>query len=160
MKIGYTTGVFDLFHLGHLNLLRNARALCDKLVVGVTTDELVAYKHKRSVIPFEERFEIVRSCRYVDAVVPQETLDKFAAWEKLRFDVMFVGDDWFKNARWQGIEKQLSDVGVKVVYFPYTKGTSSTLINDVLGKLRSGDIEEFSPGAVVPQLVELRQRVA
>ncbi len=160
MKIGYTTGVFDLFHIGHLNLLRNARALCDKLVVGVTTDALVAYKHKRAVIAFEERFEIVRSCRYVDAVVPQETLDKFAAWEKLRFDVMFVGDDWFKNARWQGVEKQLSDVGVKVVYFPYTKGTSSTLINEVLGKLRSGDIEEFSPGAVAPQFVEHVRRVA
>jgi glycerol-3-phosphate cytidylyltransferase len=160
MKIGYTTGVFDLFHIGHLNLLRNARALCDKLVVGVTTDALVAYKHKRAVIPFEERFELVRACRYVDAVVPQETMDKFAAWEKLRFDVMFVGDDWFKNARWQGVEKQLGDVGVKVVYFPYTKGTSSTLINEVLGKLRSGDIEEFSPGAVTPQFVEHVRRVA
>ncbi|MBL9186267.1 MAG: adenylyltransferase/cytidyltransferase family protein [Opitutaceae bacterium] len=160
MKIGYTTGVFDLFHIGHLNLLRNARALCDKLVVGVTTDELVAYKHKRSVIAFEERFEIVRACRYVDAVVPQETMDKYAAWEKLRFDVMFVGDDWFKNPRWQAIEKQLADAGVKVVYFPYTKGTSSTLINEVLNKVRSGDIEDFEPGAVTPQVFELSRRVA
>src|SRR5215212_10316969 len=145
MKIGYTTGVFDLFHIGHLNLLRNARALCDKLVVGVTTDELVSYKHKRSVISFAERFEIVRACRYVDAVVPQESLDKFAAWEKLRFDVMFVGDDWFKNERWQNVEKQFADVGVKVVYFPYTRGTSSTLINDVLQKLRRGEFDELAP---------------
>lgn len=148
MKIGYTTGVFDLFHIGHLNLLRNARSLCDKLVVGVTTDALVAYKHKRAVIPFEERLEIVRACRYVDAVVPQETMDKITAWEKLRFDVMFVGDDWFKNTRWQKIEQQLGGVGVKIVYFPYTQGTSSTLVNDVLLKLRSGEIEEFPADAV------------
>ncbi|MBL9202600.1 MAG: adenylyltransferase/cytidyltransferase family protein [Opitutaceae bacterium] len=160
MKIGYTTGVFDLFHIGHLNLLRNARSLCDKLVVGVTTDALVAYKHKRAVMPYEERLEIVRSCRYVDAVVPQETMDKLAAWEKLRFDVMFVGDDWFKNARWQKIEQQLADVGVKIVYFPYTKGTSSTLINEVLGRLRTGEIEEFAPGALMPQHLELQRRVA
>jgi glycerol-3-phosphate cytidylyltransferase len=160
MKIGYTTGVFDLFHIGHLNLLRNARALCDKLVVGVTTDELVSYKHKRSVISFAERFEIVRACRYVDAVVPQETLDKFAAWEKLRFDMMFVGDDWFKNERWQAVERQFAEVGVKIVYFPYTKGTSSTLINEVLQKLRSGELDELAPGPVTVQLAEMQRRVA
>jgi glycerol-3-phosphate cytidylyltransferase len=160
MKLGYTTGVFDLFHVGHLNLLRNARALCDKLVVGVTTDELVAYKHKRSVISFAERLEIVRACRYVDAVVPQETLDKFAAWEKLRFDVMFVGDDWFRNERWQAVERQFADVGVKIVYFPYTKGTSSTLINDVLGRLRNGELDELAPGSVTAQLADLHRRVA
>lgn len=100
MKIGYTTGVYDLFHIGHLNLLRNARNLCDRLVVGVTSDDLVAYKNKRSVIPFTERMEIVRACRYVDAVVPQEDLDKFEAWKKLRFDVLFVGDDWYGSERW------------------------------------------------------------
>jgi len=160
MKIGYTTGVFDLFHIGHLNLLRNARALCDKLVVGVTTDELVSYKHKRSVISFAERLEIVRSCRYVDAVVPQETLDKFAAWEKLRFDVMFVGDDWFKNPRWQSIERQFGEVGVKIVYFPYTKGTSSTLINEVLEKLRNAELDELAPGPVTLAAAEHARRVA
>jgi glycerol-3-phosphate cytidylyltransferase len=160
MKIGYTTGVFDLFHIGHLNLLRNARALCDKLVVGVTTDELVSYKHKRSVISFGERFEIVRACRYVDAVVPQETLDKYAAWEKLRFDVMFVGDDWFKNERWQAVEKQFAEVGVKIVYFPFTKGTSSTLINDVLEKLRSAELDELAPGPITAALAARERRVA
>jgi glycerol-3-phosphate cytidylyltransferase len=160
MKIGYTTGVFDLFHIGHLNLLRNARALCDKLVVGVTTDELVSYKHKRSVISFAERFEIVRSCRHVDAVVPQETLDKFAAWEKLRFDLMFVGDDWFKNERWQDLQKKFDGVGVKIVYFPYTKGTSSTLINEVLQKLRNGELDELAPGPVTAALAELERQVA
>ena len=140
MKIGYTTGVFDLFHIGHLNLLRNARALCDKLVVGVTTDDLVSYKHKRAVISFNERFEIVRACRYVDAVVPQESLDKFIAWEKLRFDLMFVGDDWFKDDKWKMLDKKFSDVGVKIVYFPYTKGTSSTLLNEVLLRLRNAPV--------------------
>ncbi|MCO4763098.1 MAG: adenylyltransferase/cytidyltransferase family protein [Myxococcales bacterium] len=137
MKIGYTTGVYDLFHIGHLNLLRNARNLCDRLIVGVTTDDLVAYKNKRSVIPFSERIEIVRACRHVDAVVPQEELDKFEAWKKLRFDVLFVGDDWFASDRWKELDAKFKEVGVRVVYFPYTKGTSSTLLNETLLRLRS-----------------------
>jgi glycerol-3-phosphate cytidylyltransferase-like family protein len=121
---------------------------------------LVAYKHKRSVISFAERLEIVRACRHVDAVVPQETLDKFAAWEKLRFDVMFVGDDWFNNERWQNLEARFTEVSVKIVYFPYTKGTSSTLINDVLGRLRHGELDELAPGSVTAQLAERQRRVA
>ncbi len=140
MILGYTTGVYDLFHIGHLNLLRNARAMCDKLVVGVTTDELVAYKLKKSVIPFAERMEIVRSIRYVDAVIPQETMDKFETWKKLKFDVMFVGDDWYQSEKWKQLEQQFAEVGVKIVYFPYTKGTSSTLLNSVLLKLRDGNL--------------------
>ncbi len=138
MLIGYTTGVYDLFHVGHLNLLRNARGLCDRLIVGVTVDELVSYKHKRSVIPFHERMEIVRACRHVDAVIPQEQLDKFEAWKKIKFNVLFVGDDWYGSDRWQEVENKFAEVGVRVVYFPYTKGTSSTLINEVLQKLRDG----------------------
>jgi glycerol-3-phosphate cytidylyltransferase len=137
MVVGYTAGVFDLFHIGHLNVLRNAKAMCDKLIVGVTTDELVAYKVKKAVIPFTERMEIVRGVRHVDAVVPQDTMDKFAAWQKLKFDVMFVGDDWFQREPWQVLEKQFAEVGVRLIYFPYTKGTSSTLINEVLLKLRN-----------------------
>jgi len=136
MIIGYTTGVYDLFHIGHLNLLRNAKAMCDKLIVGVTTDELVSYKYKKAVIPFAERMEIVRCIDFVDAVIPQETMDKFAAWEKLKFDIMFVGDDWYKNKKWEDIEARFKEVGVRIVYFPYTKGTSSTLINDVLLNMR------------------------
>lgn len=136
MIIGYTTGVFDLFHIGHLNLLRNAKAMCDKLVVGVTTDKLVAYKDKKSVICYEERLEIVRAIEFVDAVIPQESHDKMDAWKKLKFDIMFVGDDWYQTNKWQDFEQQFQDVGVRIVYFPYTKGTSSTLINDVLKKLR------------------------
>lgn len=136
MIIGYTTGVFDLFHIGHLNLLKNAKSLCDRLVVGVTTDELVSYKFKKAVIPFEERMEIVRSIRYVDAVIPQESMDKFEMWEKLKFDVMFVGDDWHQSDKWKDYENKFNEVGVKIIYFPYTKGTSSTLLNQALIKLR------------------------
>ena len=134
--IGYTSGVYDLFHIGHLNLLKNAKGLCDKLIVGVTVDELVAYKKKRAVIPFEERIEIVRSIKYVDAATPQEDLDKFKMWEKLHFDVLFVGDDWYNSASWKEMEEKFNEVGVRVIYFPYTKGTSSTLINTTLNKLR------------------------
>ena len=136
MVIGYTTGVFDLFHIGHLNLLKNAKGLCDKLVVGVTTDELVSYKNKKAVIPFEERIEIVRNIQFVDAVIPQENMDKVEACKKVKCDVMFVGDDWYNTPKWQEIEKELKAINVKVVYFPYTKGTSSTLINEILEEER------------------------
>jgi glycerol-3-phosphate cytidylyltransferase len=136
MIIGYTTGVYDLFHIGHLNLLRNAKSMCDKLIVGVTSDKLVSYKHKKAVIPFAERMEIIRSIRYVDAVIPQETMDKMEMWKKLKFDVMFVGDDWYKSSKWDDIEKQFTSVGVRIVYFPYSKGTSSTILNDTLKALR------------------------
>lgn len=135
--IGYTAGVFDLFHIGHLNMLRNAKSLCDKLIVGVSTDELVSYKNKKAVIPFSERMEIVSSIRYVDAVVPQEDMDKFELWQKLKYDVMFVGDDWFKSDKWNKLDQQFNEVGVKIIYFPYTKGTSSTLINQILIQKRS-----------------------
>ena len=136
MVIGYTTGVFDLFHVGHLNMLKNAKAMCDKLIVGVTVDELVSYKHKKAVIPFEERLEIVRSIEYVDVAIPQTSMNKFVAWEKLKFDVMFVGDDWYGTDKWRDYEKQFNEVGVRIIYFPYTKGTSSTLINQTLNSLR------------------------
>ncbi|MDL2261886.1 adenylyltransferase/cytidyltransferase family protein [Bacteroidales bacterium OttesenSCG-928-I21] len=140
MVIGYTTGVFDLFHIGHLNMLKNAKSLCDKLIVGVTTDELVNYKNKRAVIPFEERIEIVRNIKYVDAAVAQSDMNKFEMWKKLKFDVMFVGDDWYGTPKWQELEKQFTEVNVKIVYFPYTKGTSSSLINETLNFLRNKQI--------------------
>lgn len=134
--IGYTSGVYDLFHVGHLNLLKNAKGLCDHLIVGVTSDELVAYKNKKAVINHSERMEIIRSIKYVDAVVPQNDMDKFKMWERLKFDIMFVGDDWFKSEKWKKLDKQFKDVGVKIIYFPYTEGTSSTLINQTLLNLR------------------------
>jgi glycerol-3-phosphate cytidylyltransferase len=136
MVIGYTTGVFDLFHIGHLTMLKNARALCDKLIVGVSTDELVGYKNKKSVIPFDERIEIVRAIKYVDAAIPQLDMNKIEAWNKLKFDVMFVGDDWFNTEKWTDLDKKFKEVGVRIMYFPYTKGTSSTLINKTLEGLR------------------------
>jgi glycerol-3-phosphate cytidylyltransferase len=136
-RVGYTSGVFDLFHIGHLTLLKNARGLCDKLIVGVTVDELVSYKNKRAVIPFEERLEIVRSIQYVDAAIPQYDMDKFEMWNKLSFDVMFVGDDWYRSDKWSQLEEKFTEVGVRIVYFPYTPGTSSTIINQTLTELRS-----------------------
>lgn len=136
MVIGYTTGVFDLFHVGHLNMLKNAKAMCDKLIVGVTVDELVSYKHKKAIIPFEERMEIIRGIRYVDVVLPQESMDKMEAWRCLKFNIMFVGDDWYNSSKWNCYEEQFNKVGVKIIYFPYYKGTSSTLINETLLSLR------------------------
>jgi glycerol-3-phosphate cytidylyltransferase len=137
--IGYTSGVYDLFHVGHVNLLKRSKSLCDKLIVGVTTDELlIDYKKKKSVIPYQEREEIVSSIKYVDVVVPQHNMDKVSAYEKLKFNIMFVGDDWYKDKKWKKYEKDLGDFGVKIIYFPYTKGTSSTLINNILQNLRTG----------------------
>lgn len=134
--VGYTSGVYDLFHIGHLTLLKNAKALCDKLIVGVTSDELVSYKNKKAVIPHFERMEIVRNVKQVDAVVPQNDMDKFRMWERLKFDVMFVGDDWFDTPKWKVLDEMFKKVGVKIIYFPYTQGTSSTMINETLKDLR------------------------
>ncbi|MEZ4856883.1 MAG: adenylyltransferase/cytidyltransferase family protein [Gelidibacter sp.] len=134
--IGYTSGVYDLFHIGHLNLLKNAKGLCDKLIVGVTSDELVAYKNKKAVIGHQERMEIVRNIKHVDAVVPQNDMDKFKMWERLKFDIMFVGDDWFETPKWEALDKKFKEVGVKIIYFPYTKNISSTLLNKTLDNLR------------------------
>ena len=132
MQIGYTGGVYDLFHIGHLNLLKNAKGLCDKLIVGVTIDELVAYKFKKAIIPLEERLEIVRSVKYVDAAIPQGEIDKYKIWEKIKYDILFVGDDWFQSDSWQEMEEKLKKVGVRIVYFPYTKGTSSSVLREIL----------------------------
>lgn len=138
MIIGYTTGVFDLFHIGHLNILKRAREHCDYLIVGVSTDELVEqYKHKRPVIPYEEREAIVKAIRYVDKVVPQESRDKIAAWQKLHFDKMFVGDDWKGSALFSEVEKTLKPHGVEIIYFPYTQGTSSTKLSKVLDTINN-----------------------
>ena len=136
MIIGYTTGVYDLFHIGHLNLLKNAKGMCDKLIVGVTVDNLVTYKGKRAMIPFEDRIEIVRSCKYVDAAVPQYDMDKLTACKKLGVSVMFVGDDWYATEKWQEYEKKFEEKGIKIIYFPYTKGISSTQITKALKAVR------------------------
>lgn len=137
-KIEYTTGVFDLFHIGHLNLLKRAREQCDYLIVGVSSDDLVAYKNKRAVIPFEERIQIVEAIRYVDKAVPQMNMNKMEAWRIYQFDVIFVGDDWKNTEKWNRFEEEFQKVGVDIVYFPYTRNTSSTLLNETLLKLRAG----------------------
>lgn len=134
-KIGYTTGVYDLFHVGHLNILEKAKEQCDFLIVGVSTDEVVEqYKNKTPVIPFEERKRIVEAIQYVDKVVPQTSMDKFEAWENYKFDVIFHGDDWKNSEMYNEMENKLSSVGVDFVYFPYTKTTSSTRIKEKLGE--------------------------
>jgi len=137
-QIGYTCGVFDLFHIGHLNLLRNAKGMCDCLIVGVSTDNLVMQtKRKLPLIPFKQRIEIVRNIKCVDIAIPQRSLDKLRAWRKLKFDRLFVGDDWYSRQKWKHYEDSLKLAGVKVIFFPYTKDTSSTKINELLKEKRT-----------------------
>ncbi len=135
--IGYTTGVFDMFHIGHLNILKRAKEQCDYLIVGVSTDELCkSYKKKEPIIPYEERKAIIEAIKYVDKVVPQTDRNKFAAWERIKFDVMFVGDDWKNSPLFTELENKFKDVGVKIVFFPYTKTTSSTILREKLDKIK------------------------
>ena len=134
-KIGYTNGCFDLFHIGHLNILKRARLECDYLIVGVTSDELAtSAKKKKLVIPFQERMDLVEAVKYVDEVVPQTSYDKIEAWNNLKFDKMFVGDDWKGTEQWNKIENEFSKFGVEIIYFPYTTHTSSTILRKILSK--------------------------
>ncbi len=131
--IGYTTGVYDMFHIGHLNVIRNAKAQCDYLIVGVSTDELVQKeKNKTPVIPFEERCKIVEAIKYVDEVVPQFDKNKFGAWEKYKFDKMFVGSDWQGTPAWKKFEEQFAPYGVEIIYLPHTDGISSTKLTEFI----------------------------
>ena len=135
-KIGYTTGVFDLFHIGHLNILKRAKLECDYLIVGVTSDELaLTAKNKKPIIPFQERMEIVESIKFVDEVIPQTNYDKMEAWNNLKFDLMFVGNDWKGTDKWNKIEKDFDQHGVKILYFPYTSHTSSSILRGILEKI-------------------------
>lgn len=134
-KIGYTTGVFDMFHIGHLNLLKRAKQYCDYLVVGVSTDELVKeYKNKDVIIPFEERKAILMSIEYVDKVIPQKNMDKLDVLNYEKFNVVFVGDDWKGTEKWNNYEREFKKHNVDVVYFPYTKSTSSTQLRELINK--------------------------
>ena len=134
--VGYTTGVYDMFHIGHLNVLRNAKEQCDYLIVGVSTDELVKReKNKTPVIPYEERAQIVAAIRYVDEVVPQPDKNKVGAWEKYHFDKMFVGSDWEGTPQWKKFEEQFKPLGVEIVYLPHTDGISSTQLTSVIKSL-------------------------
>lgn len=129
MIIGYTTGVYDMFHIGHLNILKRAKERCDYLIVGVSTDELVQRdKRKTPIIPFQDRVAIVEAIKYVDQVVPQEDKNKFGAWEKYHFNKMFVGSDWKGTDAWNEFEKQFEPLGVEIVYLDHTDGISSTIL--------------------------------
>ena len=135
-KIGYTTGVYDMFHIGHLNVIKRAKEQCDYLIVGVSTDELVQYdKGKTPVIPYTERAEIVASIKFVDQVVPQVNKNKVEAWEQYHFDAMFVGSDWKGTTQWETFEKQFSPLGVEIVYLPHTDGISSTKLTSVIKEI-------------------------
>ncbi len=135
-KVGYTTGVFDLFHIGHLNILKRAKDMCDYLIVGVSTDELVQnYKHKKPVVPFEERVAIVDAIKYVDKVVAQENMNKLSAWERLHFDVMFHGDDWKNSDMYNKIQEEFNVHNIAIEFLPHTSGTSSTILADKLSKI-------------------------
>ncbi|MDX2479021.1 MAG: adenylyltransferase/cytidyltransferase family protein [Desulfuromusa sp.] len=138
--IGYTTGVFDLFHVGHLRILQKAKSRCDRLIVGVSTDGLVeTYKNKKPVIPFEERIEIVSALKCVDEVVPQTHRDKIAAYHEIKFDVMFVGSDWKGSELFNEVETELAGYGVNVVYFEYTNNVSSTSLQSTLQAIYDTD---------------------
>lgn len=133
--VGYTAGVFDMFHIGHLNLLRQAKEQCDYLIVAVSTDELVQqYKNKLPIISFEERCAIVAAIKYVDEVVPQINRNKIAAFDKYRFDIMFVGDDWKGNALFEEVDSYMKTKGAKVIYLKHTDGISSTMLRQKIGK--------------------------
>lgn len=132
MIIGNTTGVYDMFHIGYLNVIRRAKELCDFLIVGVSTDELVQKdKNKTPVIPYKERIEIVSAIKYVDKVVPQPDKNKLGAWEIYHFDKMFVGSDWKGTDAWNEFKKQLTPLGVEIVYLSYTEGISSTILRPI-----------------------------
>lgn len=139
-KVGYTTGVFDMFHIGHLNLLKKAKEQCDYLIVGVSTDEVVKnYKNKTPVIPFEERIDIVQELKCVDQAIPQTSMDKMDAWKKYHFNAIFHGSDWKGSDMYNKIIEEFSAVGVDVLFIPHTEGVSSTLLSEVLHKLSNAD---------------------
>ncbi|KPI11641.1 adenylyltransferase/cytidyltransferase family protein [Streptomyces sp. NPDC086989] len=135
-RVGYAPGAYDLFHIGHLNILRHARSQCDYLVAGVVSDEMAELaKGRRPMIPLVERLEIVRSVKYVDAAFVETVPDKVETWKQVRFDVIFKGDDWRGTPKGDKLERDFAAVGVDVVYFPYTVHTSSTQLRRALDAL-------------------------
>ena len=145
--IGYTTGVYDMFHIGHLNVIRRAKERCDYLIVGVSTDELVQHdKGKTPVIPYEERAAIIAALKYVDEVVPQPDKNKVAAWEKYHFDKMFVGSDWQGTPQWKKFEEQFAPLGVEIVYLPHTDGVSSTQLTEFIKSTIDTDNSNWQAG--------------
>lgn len=136
-NVGYMAGVYDLFHIGHLNLIKKAKEHCNYLIVGVLTDEeVMRWKVNRPFIPFEERIEIVRSISYVDEVVKVEShnIDRMDSWNILHFDCQFSGSDYADNEGWLADQKKLREVGSDIVFFPYTESTSSTQLKNLINK--------------------------
>ena len=135
MIIGYTTGVFDMFHVGHLNILRRAKEQCDYLIVGVSTDVVVeSYKHHIPIIPYEQRAAIVEAIRYVDEVVPQTSMNKTEFLRQRHFDIMFHGDEWKGTDLYNQYEKEFEQYGAKIVYLSHTDGISSTMLRETVRK--------------------------
>ncbi len=142
-RIGYAAGAFDLFHIGHLNILKHAKNECDFLIAGVVSDEMLELtKGAPPIVPLAERLEIVRSIKYVDDAVPEVVPDKLETWRDLKFDVFFKGDDWRDTERGLRLEQEFAAVGVEVIYFPYTVHTSSTALRVALVALTSGSSAE------------------
>ncbi|TFC36484.1 cytidyltransferase [Cryobacterium sp. TMT2-14] len=146
--MGYAGGAYDLFHIGHLNILKHARSQCDHLIAGVVTDEILEItKGKTPIIPYAERIEIVRNISFVDEVVEEDVMDKLDAWRTTRFNVYFKGDDWKGTERAHLLEIEFAKVGVDVVYFPYTMATSSTLLRRALEKLMEPSLQTGTGGS-------------
>lgn len=136
LRVGYAAGAFDLFHVGHLNILKHARSQCDYLIAGVVSDEMLELtKGIRPIVPLAERLEIVRNVRFVDDAIAEVVPDKLDTWKTVQFDVFFKGDDWRGTEKGQRLERDFADVGVDVVYFPYTVSTSSTQLRRALDLL-------------------------
>lgn len=134
-KVGYMAGVYDLFHVGHLNLIRRARESCEHLIVGVLTDEeVMRWKPTRPFVPFEERIEIIRAVRYVDEaiMVNSENIDRLDSWKQLHFDCQFSGSDYANNPGWLADQQKLREVGSDIVFFPYTETTCSTNLRSLI----------------------------
>lgn len=135
-RIGYAAGAYDLFHIGHLNILKHAKSQCDYLIAGVVSDEMCeAVKGQRPLVPLTERLQIVQAVRFVDEAVAEVLPDKLATWGQLGFNVFFKGDDWRGTGKGRDLERRFADVGVEVVYFPYTAQTSSTQLRMALSIL-------------------------
>jgi glycerol-3-phosphate cytidylyltransferase len=150
-RVGYAAGAFDLFHIGHLNILKHAKSDCDYLIAGVVSDEMLELtKGVAPVVPLAERLEIVRNIKYVDEAVAEVVPDKLDTWRELKFDVFFKGDDWRGTPKGRRLELEFAAVGVEVVYFPYTVTTSSTALRRALEALTNPQGAESERSDIAP----------